>query len=63
MVAVEEWVLEEMTDVITIEVEQQQESTTPKWMCPLKNPVLMDMCVSYIKEPCTVRCVHGNHHR
>ena len=29
-----------MTSVTTVEVEPQQEPAAPKWMCPLKNPVL-----------------------
>ena len=45
-----EWVLEEMTSITTVEVEPQQESAAPKRMCPLKNPVLLDVFMEIIAD-------------
>ena len=47
---VKEWVLEEMASVTTVEVEPQQETTAPKRMCPLKNPVLLDVFTEIISD-------------
>ena len=45
-----EWVLEEMTSVTTVEVEPQQEPAAPKQMCPLKNPLLLDVITEIITD-------------
>lgn len=47
---IKEWVLEEMTNVTTVEVERQQESAPPKRMCPLKNPLLLDVFAEIILD-------------
>ena len=44
-----EWLLEEMTNV-TVEAEPQLESAGPKRMCPLKNPVLLDVFMEIIAD-------------
>ena len=42
------WLLEGMANIITIEVEPQQESVAPKW-------------IMSFKEPSTVGCIHRDH--
>ena len=39
-----------MTCVTTVEVEPQQKTIDPKWMCPLKNPVLLDVFTEIISD-------------
>ena len=39
-----------MTNVTTVEVELQQETIAPKRMCPLKNPVLLDVFTDIITD-------------
>ena len=39
-----------MTGVTTVEVEPQQKSAAPKRMCPLKNPVLLDVFTEIITD-------------
>ena len=42
-------VLEEMA-IVSFEVIPQQESAAPNWMCPLKNPVLLDLFTEIITD-------------
>ena len=39
-----------MTCVTTVEVEPQQETIAPKQMCPLKNPVFLDVFTEIISD-------------
>lgn len=39
-----------MTSVTTVEVEPQQESVASKQMCPLKNPVMLDVFTEIISD-------------
>ena len=40
---IKEWMLEEITNVTTVEGGPYQESIPTKRLCPLKNPILLDV--------------------
>ena len=47
---IKEWMLEEITNVTTVQGRPQQESVPTKRLCPLKNPILLDVFSEIISD-------------